>query len=224
MKIFKNVLVIGLAVLLTGCVLTSNAKYAADTAFYNAQKAAADLAIAQGNRPLVKVQLNSGEILTVNNQIPVAIPPIRQLKNGWVESFKAVINSTPLSIVSGGWAAREMLKHSGGGVEIQGDGNTASPVSNSYNTETTDVSTATDGSNLDQHSDSSDQSRIDSSDNSNHSDNSDNRTDYNNQTATPTIVDQPVPIIVDPVIVDPVVVNPITVDPIIVNPVVIDND
>jgi len=218
----KKLMLLFLLISLTGCYINRPEMYQARTAYYEAQVAAYQAQSARAEQPLVSMTMADGGILNVGNQLPVPLPVIKQVKNGWVDFSKAVLNSTPLGILAGGWSAKQLLKNSGGNVEIHGDGNTASPISNSYNTETIDIATVTgDESGLDQHADSSDQSRIDNSDNS---DNSDNRADYNNQTAIPTVVNQPEPIIVNPVVVDPVVVDPVVVDPVVVNPVVINND
>ncbi len=212
-----------LTTLLTGCYGMRPEMYQARTAYYNAQVAAYQAQSAQAQQPLLSMTTTDGSKVSVANPIPVALPVVQQERNGWVDFGKTIINSTPLSILAGGWSASKLLKYSTGDVNINGDGNTASPISNSYNTKTTDIASTGDDSTLDQHADSSDNSSVDksdSSDNSNNSDNSDNssvdnsdnRTDYDNQTATPTIVEQPAPVIVDPVIVNPKVVNPVVLN------------
>jgi len=221
----KNLTLLLLVVMLTGCYAMRPESYQARTAYYQAQVAAYQAQSARAQQPLVSMVMADGGILNVGNQLPTPLPVIHQEKNGWVDFSKTFLNSTPFSILAGGWSAKQLLKHSGGNVQIDGDGNTASPVSNSYNTDTTDIATTTgDDSGLDQHADSSDQSSVDNSDNSNNSDNSDNsdnRADYDNQTATPTIVVQPEPVIVNPVVVNPVVVDPVVVNPVTVNPVIV---
>lgn len=195
----KKILAILLLVMLSGCYLNRSEMYQARGAFYEAQAEAYEAYIDTVAAPLVVFTTPGGDKFVVNNPTPQPLPTFAQERNAWVDFSKAFLNSTPLSILAGGWSVRELFKHSTGDVTINGDGNTASPISHSYNSKTTDIATATDGGSLDQH--------VDNSDSSNNSDNSDSRSDYDNQTATPTVVTQPRPIVVDPVVVNPVVVQ-----------------
>jgi len=218
----RKVLVILLALGLSGCYAMRPEMYQARIAYYQAQTAAYEAMAAKGNAPLVAMTTVSGETITVANPIPAAPPVIREERNAWVDFWKATVSSTALSIFAGGWSASQLLKNSSGDVNIKGDGNTASPVSNSYNSHTSEVSSAGgDGATVDKGQDSSSHDASDHSvftdssnhsvdnsdnsvDNSDHSVFTDNRNNFNNQTAKPYVVD---PVVVNPVIVNPVVVT-----------------
>ena len=207
----KALLLTVLLLMFAGCYAMRPEMYTARSDYYTSQSTAYVAYANSQRQPIATVGVpGSNSEVQIYSQIPAVVPVLQQERNGWVDFWKATVNSTPLSIVAGGWSAMKLLKYSSGDVNIQGDGNTASPISNSYNTRTTDVATSSDDSTLDQHADSSDNSNVDNSDSRSNYEN-DSRSDYDNQTATPTVV--------DPLVVNPVVVNP--PDPIIVDPVVI---
>ena len=211
----KKVIVILLTVLiLPGCLFYSDAYYQSQNAYYQAQTMAYQAQAHQAAQPVAVITTQTGETITIAKQSVVAAPVIRTQMSPFADVVKTAITSTPMAIVAGGWSVMKLLKYSNGTVKINGSDNTVTTTKNSNNT--TEVSTATDKGVVDQHQDSSD-----NSDNSDNSNNSDNRSDYENQTAEPTIVVQPDPVIVDPMIVNPVIVDPMIVNPVIVDPVII---
>jgi len=143
-----------------------------------------------------------GTTVNIHSQNTPAYPIIKQRSNAYVESLKTIVNSTPLAIVAGGWTAKQVLQNSQGDVYAS-DNAQVTTTSNSNNP--TDIRKA-DGDISEDHSDNS---MNDSNNTPDYSDNS--IKDSYNQTADPTIVEQPEyndPVIVRPEIVDPVVIQP----------------
>jgi len=127
--------------------------------------------------------------------------------------------------VTGAMGTRSTVYTAGGDQAVNNGVNgvattSTSPIADSYNNQSDNSNQGNDlsdnsnnsnqGNDLSDNSNNSNQgndlSDNDLSDNSDNSNNSDNRNDYENQTATPTVVN---PVVVDPVVVDPVIVNPI---------------
>ena len=109
--------------------------------------------------------------------------------------------------VTGAMGTRSTVYTAGGDQAVNNGVNgvattSTSPIADSYNNQSDN---SNQGNDLSDNSNNSNQGN-DLSDNSDNSNNSDNRNDYENQTATPTVVN---PVVVDPVVVDPVIVNPI---------------
>ncbi len=200
----KRIIAMLLTVLfLPGCLFYTDAYYESQNQYYQAQKAAYDAQAIQAAQPVAIITTQTGETITIAKQGIVAAPVIRTQLSPLADVIKTAITSTPLSIIAGGWSAMKLLKYSNGDIRVAGEGNTITTTKNSNNT--TEVSTATEEGLVDQHQDSSDNSdNSDNSDSSDNSNNSDNRSDYDNQTADPTVVN---PVVVDPVIVNPQVVT-----------------
>jgi len=177
---------LALAIMLTGCMGTEN-YYQSQIAYYNAHAQAYQAqAEAQANRPpLAEMVAPDGTRFVVNQTGDMPAPVIRTTENPIVAGIKTVVNSTPLSIVAGGWTAKEILKNATGDINASG-GSSVTSTSNSHNA-----------------------SEIRNADTMDNSDNS--LTDSQNQTADPTIVEQPPyndPIIVEqPPYNDPIVVE-----------------
>jgi PBP1b-binding outer membrane lipoprotein LpoB len=177
---------LALAIMLTGCMGTEN-YYQSQIAYYNAQAQAYQAqAEAQANRPpLAEMVAPDGTRFVVNQTGDMPAPVIRTTQNPIVEGVKTIVNSTPLAIVAGGWTAKEILKNATGDINASG-GSSVTSTSNSHNA-----------------------SEIRNADTMDNSDNS--LTDSQNQTADPTIVEQPPyndPIIVEqPPYNDPIVVE-----------------
>lgn len=179
----KYLLAILAVLFLTGCMGTEN-YYKSQIAYYNAQAEANRAYIEAMNKrqPLAEMVAPDGTRFVVNQTGSMTVPMIRATQNPIVEGLKTVMNSTPLAIVAGGWTAGEVLKHATGDINASGGSNVTS-TSNSHNS--TDLRNA-DG-NV-------------SEDNSNNSTN-----DSYNQTADPTIVEQPE--YNDPIVLKPEVVE-----------------
>ena len=136
-------------------------------------------------------QTTNGEVIKIHSQLIPEYPVVRQRKNQVVEGLKAVVTSTPLAIIAGGWSASEIIKRSTGDVTASGM-SSVTTTANSHNA--TDISNA-DGS-IDR-SNTEDNSVAINDDHSvriddDHSDHSDNSVvDSHDQTADPTVVTQP---------------------------------
>jgi len=136
-------LLFSLFFLLPGCVGTAD-YYASKTAYYNAQSAAQVAYIQAANRPIAEMTAPDGTRFVVNNTA-IQAPRIHQANSPIVDGMKVVLNSTPVAILFGGWAAKEIIQHSAGTLINNGDGSISS---NSGNTSTftngdTDNSTST---------------------------------------------------------------------------------
>ena len=143
-------------------------------------------------RPPVAMVTDSNGTQFVINQPPVLPPPptIVVPDNPFVAGIKAVVNSTPAAILSGGWSASRLIRSATGDITASGQASVTS-INNSHNPST-----------------------IRNADGNISEDNSDqSSTDSHNATADPTIIQAPDPVIVDPVVVDPVVVRPEVVVP-----------
>jgi len=191
----------------SGCYMMRPESYQMRTAYYQAQAEVAKAYAARANAPLVTLTTTDGQTLTVANPTPVVPMAVRETHNEWADVTKAFFSSTPLSLLAGGWAVGEVVKHSTGDIDVNGDGNDLTTNNNSFNTKTATATTLDDAATQD-----------------NHVDNSDSRQNYDNATAPPTVVNQPAPTIVtqpEPTIVRPEVVKPEVVNPEVVNPVVV---
>jgi len=176
--------------MLNGCILIKDAAYQRDIEFYKAQSDIAKAQIKAQERPLATFKAQSGEVFTVNYPGKVTAPAMQQHENRAWRFGETLVNSTPLQILAGGWAVKEIVNTATGDIVSSGSGDITS-TSNSNNT--TDIANADNDltQNTDAYKDSSDNSAVDSSDNSDNSwvdDNSDNRTNYENQTADPTVI------------------------------------
>ena len=115
-------LIVGvLCSMLCSCIGT-DAYYESQSAYYNAQASAIT-----SQRPLARMTAPDGTVFEVAN--PNQIQGISQAKNPIVETFRTILTSTPISIIAGGWSAREMIQASTGSVS-QID-NSSSSVDNS---------------------------------------------------------------------------------------------
>lgn len=194
-------------VTMSGCYFMRPESYQMRTAYYQAQAEVAKAYAARANAPLVTLTTTDGQTLSVANPTPVVPMRVVESSNEWADVTKAFFSSTPLSLLAGGWAVREIVKRSTGDIDVNGDGNDLTTNNNSFNTNELTSTTVDDGATQD-----------------NHVDNSDSRQNYDNATAPPTVVNQPAPTIVTqpaPIIVKPEVVNPVVVNPEVVNPVVV---
>lgn len=110
---------------LNGCMGTEN-YYNAQTEYYKAQAEASKAYIQAVSKPLAQMQTADGTVFVVNNT-NVQAPVIHTIDNPIVAGIKTVVNSTPLAIVSGGWAVKEIVKHS---TNITNNGGTVTTNSN----------------------------------------------------------------------------------------------
>ena len=129
----KYILPVMLLITLTGCMGTKE-YYQAQTAYYDAQARAniAHIEAVNNRQPLAKMVAPDGTIFVVNQTGPLPAPIILRAKNPIVDSLKSIVTSTPLSILAGGWTAREIIKNSKGDIRAS-DGSTVTSTSNSNN-------------------------------------------------------------------------------------------
>jgi len=129
----KYILPVILLITLTGCMGTKE-YYQAQTAYYDAQARAniAHVQAVNNRQPLAKMVAPDGTIFVVNQTGPLPAPIILRAKNPIVDSLKSIVTSTPLSILAGGWTAREIIKNSKGDIRAS-DGSTVTSTSNSNN-------------------------------------------------------------------------------------------
>lgn len=176
--------------ILSGCMGTSE-YYQSQTAYYQAQATANASYTAAMSRPLAEMTAPDGTKFIVNNP-NVQRPAIQPATNPIVDGLKTIVNSTPVSIIAGGWAAKEVIRSATNGtINNSGDGSVTTNSNNQPQLISTD-------GNVDQ--------SITTIDNS--------------ATATPTVVSQEKAVIVEhpePVIItqpDPIIVT--QPDPIII--------
>jgi len=182
--------------------LVSDAKYQSDMAMWQAKAEASKAWAASANQPLATFTAVSGETFVVNNPNRPQPLPVAGEPSAIVQGFDVVLNSTVAKIVGGGWAAGYMLGKVQGNYSA-GDGSSIDVTQESGNT--VDVITR----------------HIEGDGSVTEEANVDSRSDYDNATSTPTVVEQPDPTIVNPVVVAPEIVNPIVVNPVVVDPVVV---
>jgi len=129
----KYILPIILLITLNGCMGTKE-YYQAQTAYYDAQARAniAHVEAVNNRQPMAKMVAPDGTVFVVNQTGPLPAPIILRAKNPIVDGLKAVVTSTPLSILAGGWTAREIIKNSKGDIRAS-DGSTVTSTSNSNN-------------------------------------------------------------------------------------------
>ena len=199
---------------LTSCMGTQ-AYYDSQTAYYQAQTQAATAYMQAMNSrpPLAEMTAPDGTKFIVNQTGAISTPAIRQAENPIVKGIKTGERILMSGII--GASAVELMKAGNGEIHNSGSGTV---TTNSYNP--VDVTT--------RHTDDGDVVET-NHDNSDWTDRHDLADDHS-QTADPTIVEQPAPVIVDPVIVEqppynePVIVEqpePVIVEPVIVDPVVV---
>lgn len=116
---------ISTTILLSGCMGTEN-YYNAQTEYYKAQAEASKAYIQAVSKPLAQMQTADGTVFVVNNT-NVQAPVIHTIDNPIVAGIKTVVNSTPIAILSGGWAVKEIVKHS---TNITNNGGTVTTNSN----------------------------------------------------------------------------------------------
>lgn len=174
-----------------GCILVSDAKYKVDEVMWQAKLEASKAWAAQSNRPLATFTTTSGETFTVNNPNQLKPMAVTGEPNAIVQGADVILNSTVAKIVGGGWAAGYMLGKVQSNNIASGEG-TINVTRDSGNTNAVDTGDRPDSSVV--------------------------TTDSHDATATPTVIEQPDPVIVDPVVVpptDPVIVRPEVVSPIV---------
>lgn len=175
----------------SGCIGSAD-YYASKTAYYQAQASASQAYIQAASKPLAEMKAPDGTVFVVNNTA-IQAPVIQQAGSPIVDGLKVILNSTPAAVLSGGWAAKEIIKNSAGTFTNNGDGGTISNNSGntpSYINGDTDNSTST----VDDHT----------------------------ATAPPLVVTQPDPVIVnqpEPIVIEqpePIVIE--QPEPIIIQP------
>jgi len=136
------------AMICSGCI-GSEEYYASKTAYYQAQAQANIAYIQASNKPLAEMTAPDGTRFVVNNTA-IQAPRIEQANSPIVDGFKVILNSTPAAVLSGGWAAKEIIQHSAGTLINNGDGtissnsgNTSSFVNGDTDNSVTDDHTAT---------------------------------------------------------------------------------
>jgi len=189
-------LVLLMLLMCQGCILVSDAKYKSDEAMWLAKAEASKAWAASANQPLATFTAVSGETFTVNNPNRPTPMPVVGEPSAIVQGFDVVLNSSVAKIVGGGWAVEKILGKVQGNYST-GEGGTMNVTQDSNNSvDVTTRHTEGDSSSIaeEQHdgSDNTDTSTVTTTD---------NRTDYDNATATPTVVNptvvtQPAPVIV----------------------------
>jgi hypothetical protein len=170
---------------------TITTKTSEDT--YHEQQAAAWAGYFEAlkNPPVIAtIQQTDGTILTINSQIPPPVPTIRQHKNQIIGPMADMVKWGIGGTVAYG-ITRGIIRGSGDvNVANSGDGTVITDRSDNIASKSnTELSTDTDRSTVDSsdNSDRSDRSTVDNTDNS--------VIDSHDQTATPTVVEQPVQVI-----------------------------
>jgi len=137
-----------LILLLPGC-LGSADYYASKTSYYEAQARANEAYIEASSKPLAEMRAPDGTVFIVNNTA-IQAPVIQQAGSPIVDGLKVILNSTPVAVLSGGWAAKEIIKNSAGTLINSGDGainsnsgNTSTFTNGDTNNSITDDHTAT---------------------------------------------------------------------------------
>jgi len=192
---------------LQGCsILVSDAKYEAEKEMWKA-KAAASIAQANVVRPLATFTTANHETFTVMNPNQPAPMPVTGEPNAMVQALDIGLNSWAVKMFGGGYLADKIFSNMQGNYSA-GDGSSIDVTRDSGNTvDVTTRHTEGDSSGIaeEQH-DASDIS------------NTDNRSDYDNATETPTVVNQSDPVIITQP--EPIVVTqpaPVIVDPVVVH-------
>ena len=116
---------ISATILLSGCMGTEN-YYNAQTEYYKAQAEASKAYVQAVSRPVAEMTAPDGTKFVVNNT-NIQAPVIHTIDNPIVAGIKTVVNSTPLAIITGGWAVKEIVKHS---TNITNNGGTVTTNSN----------------------------------------------------------------------------------------------
>lgn len=111
-KLKNTLLIIGfiLSFNTIGCMGTES-YYNAQTAFYNAQAEASKAYVIAVSKPIAEMTAPDGTKFVVNNT-NISNPKIEQANNPIVDVVKSVVNSTPLTILSSGFAVKEIVKNS----------------------------------------------------------------------------------------------------------------
>lgn len=190
--------------LLQSCILVSDAKYQSDMAMWQAKAEASKAWAASANKPLATMTAASGEVFTVYNPNQLAPMPVVGEPYAIVQGADVVLNSWLAKMFGGGYLADKVLGNMQGNYAVSGSGSIdVSKESGNIATVTT-RHTEGDASSIaeEQHIGSDTVDTVTTTD---------NRTDYDNATATPTVVDpvivtQPSPIIVPTTVVHPEVV------------------
>ena len=133
----KIVILVSLCLFLTSCASTRNmqsssmkSQAAAHTSYYENY----------ANQPLSKITLPDGTVIETAHPVRPAPPIITMPRNEWADTAISILNSTPLSIVAGGWAGKQLLKYSNGPVNNNGDGTVNLNSGNATRLENNDLS------------------------------------------------------------------------------------
>lgn len=137
-------------------------------------------------------------VVTVYNQNQHAPIIVKDQPNAFVQTADVVLNSAGIKILGGGWAAGYVIGKANGD-SYSSNGESSMSISqdsgNPVNVETRHTEDG--GSITDENHNGSDYTTSDSNDdNSIIDDHADNRNDFNNSTATPTVIKQPPPVVV----------------------------
>lgn len=178
----KNLFLIVITGLICASCMGTKEYYRAQTAYYNAQAQAqtAYIQVQNQRQPLAEMTAPDGTRFVVNQSGIIQMPVIQTTKNPIVEGLRTIATSTPVSILAGGWAAKEIIKHSTGDVSASGQSSVTTTANSNNMTELNNAE----------------------SDIIHDSSTSDSRSNYDNATADPVVVNQPEPVVVDPVIVE----------------------
>ena len=120
-----HILLIISSFFLSSCMGTEN-YYNAQTEYYKAQAEANKAYVQAMSRPVAEMTAPDGTRFVVNNT-NIQAPIIHTIDNPIVAGIKTVVNSTPIAILSGGWAVKEIVKHS---TNITNNGGTVTTNSN----------------------------------------------------------------------------------------------
>jgi len=108
----KPLMLLTLLIFSSGCIGTAD-YYQSKTEYYFAQARANEAYISAVSKPIAEMTAPDGTVFIVNNH-NIPAPKIEQANSPIVDGLKVILQSTPAAILSGGWAGREIIKHSTG--------------------------------------------------------------------------------------------------------------
>lgn len=146
---------------------------------------------------LVEIDPKTG-VVTVYNQNQHSPIIVKNQPNAFVQTADVVLNSTVAKIIGGGWAAGYVIGKANGDSYSSNGESSMSVSQDSGNPVSVETRHTEDGGSItDENHNGSDYTTSDSNDdNSIIDDHADNRNDFNNSTATPTVIKQPPPVVV----------------------------
>lgn len=116
-----------LIIIMFPAIIGCTGYYNAQIEFYKAQSNSniAYLDVINNRKPIAEMVAPDGTVFRVNNSDAIAQPVIVQATNPFVDGVKSIVNSTPASILSSGWAIKEIVNQSVGNSSTTNTGNTS---------------------------------------------------------------------------------------------------